>query len=119
MAEWYRWLAERGLPPTHAITHAHHVWQLDLELADLSSTRTLAALELDLPRPGRRTWPRYQRIGEILWREGWAGLLTRSAAGPHGLVVCVFGGDWPPAGCTPLRVTEIASVPPPRTGMTT
>ena len=119
IAEWYRWLAERGLPPAHAIPHDHHVWKLDLELADLSSARTLAALGLELPRPGRRTWAPYQRIGETLWQEGWAGLLTRSAARPHALVVCVFANDWPPAGCTPWRAIEITEVPPPPTGMTT
>jgi RES domain-containing protein len=70
IAEWYRWLAEHGLPPTQAIPHAHPVWALDVELADLSSARTLAALGLDLPQPGRRSWPPYQRIGETLWRDG-------------------------------------------------
>lgn len=81
VAEWYRWLAERGLPPAYAIPHDHQVWKLDLELADLRSTRRLAALGLDLPSPGRRTWRPYQEVGETLWREGWPGLLTRSAAG--------------------------------------
>jgi RES domain-containing protein len=119
IAEWYRWLAERGLPPTRAIPHDHHVWQLDLELADLSSARTLASLGLDLPQPGRRTWPAYQRIGETLYREGWAGLLTRSAARPHALVVCGFANDWPPDGCAPLRAIEVRDIPPPPTGMTT
>jgi hypothetical protein len=37
IAEWYRLLAERGLPPGRAIPHDHHVWQLDLQLADLST----------------------------------------------------------------------------------
>jgi RES domain-containing protein len=119
IAEWYRWLAERGLLPTHAVPHDRHVWELDLELADLSSARTLATLGLDLPQPGRRTWPAYQRIGETLWQEGWPGLLTRSAARPHALVVCVFANDWLPAGCTPVREIEIADVPPPPAGMTT
>ena len=31
IAEWYRFLAEHGLPPGEAIPHEHHVWQLDLE----------------------------------------------------------------------------------------
>jgi RES domain-containing protein len=119
VAEWYRWLAEHGLPPTHAIPHDHHVWQLDLELADLTSARMLASLGVDLPRPGRNTWPPYQHIGETLWKDGWAGLLTRSAARPHALVACIFANEWPPAGCTPARTVEITEVPPPPTGMTT
>jgi len=118
-AEWYRFLAERGLPPTHAIPHDHHVWHLDVELADLSSAARLAARGLAPPRPSRRSWPPYQRLGENLWREGWTGLLTRSAARPEAAVVCVFAGDWPPAGCNPVRAIEIADVPPPPMGMTT
>jgi RES domain-containing protein len=119
IAEWYRWLSERGLPPTHTVPHDHHVWKLGLGLADLSSVRTLATLGLDLPQPGRRTWRPYQRIGETLWREGWAGVLSHSAARPHALVVCIFANEWPPADCTPVRTVEITEVPPPPTGMTT
>lgn len=119
IAEWYRWLAERGLPPAHAIPHDHHVWQLDLELADLRSVARLAALGVDLPAPGRRTWPSYQQIGETLWLEGWAGLITRSAARPEAFVVCVFTDVWPPTGCVPRHVTEVSDVPAPPTGMST
>lgn len=119
IAEWYRWLAERGLPPAHAIPHDHHVWELDVDLADLRSVRRLASLGLDLPAPGRRTWPHYQEVGETLWREGWAGLMTRSAARPEAFVVCVFADNWPPEGCAPKRATEIGEVSAPPTGMTT
>jgi hypothetical protein len=34
VAEWYRYLAERGLPPSAAIPHDHHVWRVDLTVAD-------------------------------------------------------------------------------------
>jgi RES domain-containing protein len=44
IAEWYRLLAELGLPPERAIPHDHHCWQVDLMLADLSSPERLAAL---------------------------------------------------------------------------
>jgi RES domain-containing protein len=119
IAEWYRWLAERGLPPGHAIPHDHHVWSLDLELADLRSPHQLEALGLDLPAPGRRTWPPFQAVGEGLWREGWHGLITRSAARPEAFVVCAFANDWPPRGCVPKQAVEISEVPVPPTGMTT
>jgi hypothetical protein len=56
IAEWYRLLAERGLPPARAIPHDHHVWELELELADLRTPDRLARLNLETPRPGRRTW---------------------------------------------------------------
>lgn len=119
VAEWYRWLAERGLPPAHAIPHDHHIWALDLELADLRSVRTLASIGLDPPAPGRRTWRPYQDVGERLWREGWAGLITRSAARPDAFVACVFAAAWPPPGCSPRQVVEVREIPPPPTGMTT
>jgi hypothetical protein len=119
IAEWYRWLAERGLPPTHAIPHDHHAWELDIELADLRATNQLKALGLNVPIPGRRTWPPYQPVGERLWRDGWAGLITRSAARADAFVVCVFAAQWPPPGCAPTRAIEITDVPAPPSGMTT
>jgi hypothetical protein len=79
----------------------------------------LARSEPKLAQPGGRTWPPYQRVGETLWREGWTGLLTRSAARPHALVVCFLADDWPPAGCTPVCGIEINEVPSPPTGMRT
>ncbi len=120
MAEWYRLLAERGLPPSQAIPHDHHIWRLDLELADLSTPERLAAVGLGLPHPARRTWPAFQTIGERLHRQGWAGLIAPSAARPAGQIVCVFDQDrWPTAGCEPLRAVSIDDVPAPPTGMTT
>jgi RES domain-containing protein len=59
VAEWYRWLAERGLPPAHAMPHDHHVWQLDLQLANLGSAQRLGAVGLPAPWPWRRTWPAF------------------------------------------------------------
>ena len=120
IAEWYRLLAERGLPPGRAIPHDHHVWQLDLQLADLSTPERLTRVRLTPPTPGRRTWPPFQATGEQLFRAGFAGILAPSAARPRGLVSCIFDrGAWPPAGCRPLRAIEIHEVPPPPTGMTT
>ena len=119
VAEWYRFLAELGIPPGRAVPHDHHVWRLDLELADLSSARQLASVGLPPPRPGRVTWPPYQDIGETLWREGWAGLLAPSAARPDGRIACIFASHWPPEHCTPIRANEITETPPPPQGMTT
>jgi RES domain-containing protein len=119
VAEWYRYLAERGLPPSAAIPRDHHVWRIDLTVADLSTPERLAATGLAPPRPHRRDWPPCQHIGEALWRDGWHGLLTPSAARPTARVMCIFCDDWPPSGCTPLRAVEITDTPPPPTGMTT
>lgn len=120
VAEWYRWLAERGLPPSRAVPHDHHLWQLTIELADLSTPERLAQLGLDPPTPGRRTWPPFQAAGERLFHEGFAGLLAPSASRPHGLITCVFDrGSWPPHGCEPVARIEITEAPIPPTGMTT
>lgn len=120
IAEWYRFLAERGLPPSQAIPHDHHIWRLDLELADLSTPERLAAVGLGLPHPARRSWPPFQAVGEDLHHQGWAGLLAPSAARPASSVVCVFDHDaWPPNGCEPLRSISIDDAPAPPTGMTT
>lgn len=120
IAEWYRRLAELGLPPQHSIPHDHHIWTINLQLADLSTSKRLAALGLSPPQPSRRAWPRFQQAGEQLWRDGWPGLLAPSAARPGSLIACLFDADsWPPPGCQPVRAIEIITVPAPPTGMTT
>jgi RES domain-containing protein len=118
VAEWYRYLAERGLPPSAAM-HDHHVWRVDMTVADLRTTERLAAVGLRPPRPTRRDWPRYQGIGRALWRDGWHGVLAPSAARPAANAICIFCEEWPPSGCKPLRTIEIPEAPPPPTGMTT
>jgi RES domain-containing protein len=119
-AEWYRFLAERGLPPSCAIPHDHHIWRLDIELADLSTLERLTAVGLPPPTAGRRTWPAFQAVGEQLSHGGWRGLLAPSAARPASRIAAVFDhGRWPPGGCEPLRAVEITEAPAPPTGMTT
>jgi len=120
IAEWYRQLAELGLSPQRSVPHDHHVWSIELELANLGDNERLAAVGLSAPRPSRRTWLAFQEVGEHLWRAGWAGVLAPSAARPTSRVVCVFdSGGWPPPGCAPIRSIEISTIPPPPTGMTT
>jgi RES domain-containing protein len=120
IAEWYRYLAELGLPPGRRIPHDHHIWRVSLELANLGTHERLARVSLEPPTPSRRSWPPFQTVGEQLWRAGWAGLLAPSAARPEALIICVFDdGSWPPNSCEPLGAQEIVEVPPPPTGMTT
>jgi RES domain-containing protein len=118
-AEWYRSLAEWGLAPQDHIPYDHHEWRLDLRLADLSDVERLRRVELSEPLPDRRTWPAFQRVGEQLWREGWAGLVVPSAARPVALVACVFAGGWPPDGCEPIKTSTVVAVPPPPRRMRT
>jgi RES domain-containing protein len=118
-AEGYRSLAEWGLSPQDHIPYDHHLWQLNVELADVSDEEQLHNVGLSAPRPSRNTWPAFQLIGEQLWHEGWAGLIAPSAAHPGSLITCVFTADWPPEGCTPLDASTVESIPPPPRGMTT
>jgi RES domain-containing protein len=118
-AEWYRSLAEWGLAPQDHVPYDHHEWRLDLRLADLSSIDRLARVALPAPSPDRRVWPAFQRVGEQLWREGWAGLIAPSAARPTALIACVFAGSWPPHGCEPIKASTVVAVPPPPRGMQT
>jgi len=119
-AEWYRSLAELGIPPLHQLPR--DVWRYGLggvEVADLSNRRRLARVGLEPPTPGRKTWPPFQRVGQQLWREGWAGLIAPSAARPKGRVLCLFTRD----GEVPVgpvgRVRVVTAPPAPPSGMRT
>jgi RES domain-containing protein len=120
-AEWYRSLAELGVPPTHQLPRA--VWRYRitaLEVADLTDEGRLGRVGLTPPAPGRKTWRPYQSVGEQLWREGWLGLLAPSAARPEGHVLCIFVES---TSALPVRLfgrPRVVSEPPaPPTGMRT
>lgn len=119
-AEWYRHLAEAGLPPASMLPVELWRWRIDVRLADLSTAERLARVGLSIPRPGRAGWPSFQAIGEELWRSGSAGLIAPSAARPAGLVLCLFRTEHQPRGIVaepPPTLIEDAPIPP--TGMTT
>lgn len=120
-AEWYRHLAEHGIPPLRQLPR--DLWRFDvpvLDVADLSDERRLASAGLSPPLPGRRAWPPYQQVGEKLWRQGWHGLLAPSAARPAGLVLCLFVEDPHTLPATPVPPGKVVSEPPaPPTGLRT
>ena len=91
-AEWYRSLAELGIPPMHQLPR--DVWRYRVRACRGSRPQApkiaLIASASRRPRPGGRRGGRIRRVGEQLWREGWAGLVAPSAARPEGLVLCVF-----------------------------
>jgi RES domain len=108
-AEWYRHLAEAGIPPDQQMPRDLWRWAVEpgLEVADLTTAERLTRVGLPVLRPGRQTWPPYQEVGEQLWREGWVGLLAPSAARPQdGLVLCLF------RDAKSLR--HVRPLPPPR-----
>jgi RES domain-containing protein len=120
-AEWYRHLAENGVPPARQMPRDLWRWEVDVVVADLSDAARLARVNLPVPRPGRSGWPPYQRVGETLAAEGWAGLLAPSAARPAHQALCLFRsarGDVP--GATPVGPPQRIDEPPaPPLGMTT
>ena len=119
-AEWYRHLAERMIPPLAQMPRELWTWQVDVEVADLSTPEHLAKIGLELPSPGRRSWHAYQRIGEQLSKDGWLGLLAPSAARPDGKVLCLFRDQHGVVGAEPLPPPRrIDEPPPPPVGLRT
>jgi RES domain-containing protein len=119
-AEWYRHLAESGVPPNHALPRRLWRWQVDADVADLRTAEQLEHVGLEPPAPGRRRWPAYQAVGERLWRDGWPGLVAPSAARPAGLVLCLFRTPAAVEGARPFGRPRLVREPPiPPTGMTT
>jgi RES domain-containing protein len=121
-AEWYRALAEAGIPPNQQMPRDLWSWVVDpgLAVADLTSADRLQRVGLPLPHPGRKSWPPYQEVGERLWREGRPGLLAPSAARPRGgLVLCLFREGQRVPRIRPVAPPRIVpEPPPPPTGMT-
>lgn len=121
-AEWYRQLAERGVPPHQALPR--DLWTFEITavtLADLRTTSRLARVGLTHPAPGRRDWDAFQAVGEQLRRDGFAGLIAPSAARPQNLVLCAFLPDQRlPAAISPRHPPQRVRLPPaPPTGMRT
>jgi RES domain-containing protein len=120
-AEWYRHLAEKGLPPDEQMPRRLWQWEVDIRAANLSTEARLARVGLKMPRPGRASWPAYQTVGEQLWSEGWRGLISPSAARPRGKILCLFRENGERIdGARPVgRGRLFTRSPAPPTGMAT
>ena len=119
-AEWYRHLAERAIPPLAQMPRDLWTWEVDVEVADLSTPERLAAVDLSPPKPGHRSWPSFRQVGERLWEDGWPGLLAPSAARPEGSVLCLFRDAGGVQGATAIDAPRrVAEPPAPPTGLQT
>jgi len=120
-AEWYRHLAEAGIPPQRALPRDLWRWRVDAEVTDLRTGEKLADVGLPVPAPGRSTWPSFQAVGEELRRDGWPGLVAPSAARTAGLTLWLFRDEAGTVeGAEPVgRPRRIDTVPAPPVGMTT
>jgi RES domain-containing protein len=120
-AEWYRGIAELGLPPIHGMPRDLWRWTIAVnDIADLSTPAKLARHDLPTPRPGRQTWAPFQAIGEELHSKGYRGVLYPSAARPDHQALCLFRGGIVIPGADPVRPPVTHRDPPaPPTGMRT
>jgi RES domain-containing protein len=119
-AEWYRHLAERAIPPLAQMPRELWTWQLDIEVADMSTDEKLAAVGLERPTPGRHNWLAYQRVGEQISAAGWPGLLAPSAARPVGTILCLFRNERGLVDAEPISPPrQVREPPPPPTGLVT
>lgn len=107
-AEWYRFLAEAGVPPRQGLPRDLWEWEISLpKVADLADDVRLARIGLPALNPSRTQWPTFQPKGEALFKAGYPALICASAARPAGRVLCVFR--------TARQVAGTVPVPPPRT----
>lgn len=112
-AEWYRFLAEAGVPPNMALPRDLWKWRVRIDgIADLSSKKRLAKVGLPLPEPGRIQWPSFQATGEQIFESGYPGLLAPSAARHSGFVLCLFRDRDQIEGTEPLPPPEHYTEPP-------
>jgi len=121
-AEWYRFLAEFGLRPSHQLPR--DLWRWEVSIPEVADLRTLASLDragLMSLRPGRDDWPKCQTVGERLFGEGWRGMIAPSVSRPeNGRVLCIFRTEERVNGLNPVPPPEVHLEPPiPPTGMRT
>lgn len=120
-AEWYRALAELGVPPMRQMPR--DLWRFEVDvarIADLSSPNRLGRVGLPPPVPDRRQWAAFQAVGEGLFAEGWLGVLCPAAARPDGRALCLFRStDLLPGARPAPPPTRVAEPPPPPRGLRT
>lgn len=120
-AEWYRAVADLGVPPMQQLPRDLWSWEISLTtVADLADEAKLARVGLPAPVPSRAQWPDFQGVGEVLHADGFQALVAPSAARPAHRVLCVFRTAREMPGASPIPPPETIDEPPVvPTGMTT
>lgn len=112
-AEWYRAVADLGVPPMQQLPRDLWRWEIALgTVADLSDHARLARVSLPVPLPSRGQWPAFQAVGESLFADGFQAVLAPSAARPAHTVLCVFRNAREVAGAAPVPPPETIAEPP-------
>jgi len=112
-AEWYRYLAEAGMPPKRGLPRDLWQWEISLStVADLSDDHRLARVGLPKLEPTRTQWSAFQPVGEHLHHQGWPALVCASAARPPGRVLCVFRTTREVPGTQPIPPPSTVDEPP-------
>lgn len=113
-SEWYRALAEVGMPPMRQMPRDLWRFAVDLgDVADLSTDEKLKDAGLPNPAPDRRLWRPFQDAGEALAGEGFSGVLYRSAARMgSGSSLCVFRRGSSIPGVEPVGAATRHDEPP-------
>ncbi|HKE18510.1 MAG TPA: RES family NAD+ phosphorylase [Kofleriaceae bacterium] len=116
--EFYRGLAEHGIPPGLRMPRDLWCYRADFtEVADLTERDTLTALGLPAAVPNSTQWPVFQAVGERLARAGAQAVLYQSAARPAHRCLCVFAAALD--RLTPLGHEHVDALPAPPRGMRT
>ena len=120
LAEWYRYLAEFGVPPAKSLPNFLWRWRVEVTVADLRTEKRLERVGLAAPAPGIETWSPFQEVGETLYSDGFVGLIAPSAARPENFILCLFREHALLPGARPNPPPEeIVEPPAPPTGMRT
>lgn len=110
-SEWYRALAELAIPPMRQMPR--DLWRFEGSIdgvADLSDVDKLNEVGLPLPVPARSQWPRFQEVGEGLWKAGWPSILYPAASRAANAEGAKAEGDL--ALCLFRQTTEMPGVAP-------
>ena len=118
-AEWYRHLAERAIPPLAQMPRQLWTWEVDIEVADLSTAERLTAVGLPHRNPATAPGRRFRRSARDYGGTAGPGSLAErgSTRGTGAVPLPLFrrAAEAKPLG----QPRTIEEPPPPPTGLHT